>query len=74
MIFKTLYENTQTIKREKGKIPQVVSDLKVPQMRQQIVDIFELFFNSEVVDKIVREINRYAEQFLQGKLIKQVNC
>jgi predicted CoA-binding protein len=31
----------------------------------EIVDIFELFFNSKVVDTIVEDINRYAEQFLR---------
>jgi hypothetical protein len=29
-------------------------------------DVFELFFNSELVDKIVEETSRYAEQFLRG--------
>jgi hypothetical protein len=32
----------------------------------EIVDVFELFFNSEVVGTIVEETNRYAEQFLRG--------
>jgi hypothetical protein len=32
----------------------------------EIVDIFELFFNSELVDTIVKETNRYAEQFLHA--------
>jgi hypothetical protein len=32
----------------------------------EIVDIFELFFNSELVDTVVEETSRYAEQFLFG--------
>jgi hypothetical protein len=32
----------------------------------EIVDVFELFFNNELVDTIVEETNRYAEHFLQG--------
>jgi hypothetical protein len=33
----------------------------------EIVDIFELFFNRELIDTIVTETNRYAEQFLRGR-------
>jgi hypothetical protein len=33
----------------------------------EIVDVFELFFNSELVETIVEETNRYAEQFLHGR-------
>jgi hypothetical protein len=32
----------------------------------EIVDIFELFLNSELVDKIVEETNTYTKQFLRG--------
>jgi hypothetical protein len=32
----------------------------------EIVDVFDLFFNSELVDTIVEETSRYAEQFLRG--------
>jgi hypothetical protein len=32
----------------------------------EIVDIFELFFSKELIDTIVRETSRYAEQFLRG--------
>jgi hypothetical protein len=33
----------------------------------EIVDVFELFFNKEIIDSIVKETNRYAEQFLRGR-------
>jgi hypothetical protein len=33
----------------------------------EIVDVFELFFESQLVEKIVEETNRYAEQFLRGR-------
>jgi hypothetical protein len=33
----------------------------------EIVDIFELFFSKELIDTIVRETNRYTEQFLCGR-------
>jgi hypothetical protein len=33
----------------------------------EIVDVFKLFFNSELVETIVEETNRYAEQFLHGR-------
>jgi hypothetical protein len=32
----------------------------------EIVDIFELFFNKEIIHNIVKETNRYVEQFLRG--------
>jgi hypothetical protein len=33
----------------------------------EIVDIFKLFLNSELVDTIVEEPNRYTKQFLRGR-------
>jgi hypothetical protein len=32
----------------------------------EIVDIIELFFIKELIDTIVRETNRYTEQFIRG--------
>ena len=32
----------------------------------EIVDVFELFFDKELIETIVAETNRYAEQFLRG--------
>ncbi|XP_023724900.1 piggyBac transposable element-derived protein 4-like [Cryptotermes secundus] len=32
----------------------------------EIVDVFELFFNKELIETTVAETNRYAEQFLRG--------
>jgi hypothetical protein len=32
----------------------------------EIVDVFELFFNSELEETTVEEPNRYAKQFLRG--------
>jgi hypothetical protein len=33
----------------------------------EIVEVFELFFNSELADTIAEEKNRYAKQFLHGR-------
>jgi hypothetical protein len=33
----------------------------------EIVDIFELFFDRQIVDNIVVETNKYAEEFLRGR-------
>ena len=33
----------------------------------EIVDVFELFFDKELIETIVTETNRYAEQFLRGR-------
>ncbi|PNF18924.1 hypothetical protein B7P43_G18030, partial [Cryptotermes secundus] len=33
----------------------------------EIVDVFELFFDKQMVNQIVTETNRYAEQFLRGR-------
>jgi hypothetical protein len=50
--------------RDKKKISQAALGLKVLQNVTEIVDILHLLFNKELIDTVVEEINRYAEQFL----------
>jgi hypothetical protein len=52
---------------DKGKVSRAVLELKVLRNVTEIVDVFESFFNEELIDTIVTETNRYMKQFLRGR-------
>jgi hypothetical protein len=61
-----IWENMQNYKGQRENFTGSVGPQGAAKGVMEIVDIFELFFSKELINTIVRETNRYAEQFLHG--------
>jgi hypothetical protein len=62
-----IWENMDSYKGQRENFTGSVGPQGPAKHVTDIVDTFELFFSKELVNTIVRETNRYAEQFLRGR-------
>jgi hypothetical protein len=61
------WENMENYKGQRENFTGSVGPQGSAKDVTEIVDIFELFFSRELINTIVREKNRYTEQFLRGR-------
>jgi hypothetical protein len=61
-----VWEDTNNYKGQRKHFTGSVGPQGTAKEVTEIVDVFELFFNSKPVNTIVEVTNRYAEQFLRG--------
>jgi hypothetical protein len=61
-----IWENMQNYKGQRENFTGSVGPQGAAKGDMEIVHIFQLFFSKELIDTIVRETNRYVEQFLRG--------
>jgi hypothetical protein len=61
-----VWEDMNNYKGQRKNFTGIVGPQGAAKEVTEIVGIFELFFNSKLIDKIVEETNRYAEQSLWG--------
>jgi hypothetical protein len=62
-----VWENMQNYKRQRKNVMGSVGPQGAAKHVTDIVDIFGLLFSKEVIDTIVTETNRYAQQFVCGR-------
>jgi hypothetical protein len=61
-----VWENMENYREQREKFMGSVGPQGAAEHITEIVDILKLFFSKELIDTIVKETNRYAEQFLRG--------
>jgi hypothetical protein len=61
-----IWENMENCKGQRENFTGSAGPQCAAKHVMEIVDVFELFFSKELTDTIVKETNRYKEQFLHG--------
>jgi putative IMPACT (imprinted ancient) family translation regulator len=59
-----VWKNTENSKGQREHFMDNVGPQGAAKHPTETVDVFELFFSRELTDTIVKETNKYAEQFL----------
>jgi hypothetical protein len=61
-----VWENMENYKGQRENFTGSVGPQEAAKHFTEIVDVLEVFFSRELTDTIVKETNRYVEQFLYG--------
>jgi hypothetical protein len=62
-----VWEHMENYKGQRENFTGNVGSQGAAKLVMEIMDVFELFFSKELIDTIVTETNRYAEEFLCGR-------